>query len=95
MKKKKILFFLFGGVGGAERMTINYGKMLPSDKYKVKYVICGRETNILRFIPQGYDVLFIKWRNIHIFPILRLSRVISRERPNFVFSQYFGKNLPY
>ena len=90
---KKILFFLFGGVGGAERMTINYGKMLPLDKYKVKYVICGRKTDILRFIPQEYDVLFIKWRNIHIFPILRLSKVILREKPDFVFSSTLQLNI--
>lgn len=38
INKIKILFFLFGGVGGAERITINIGKMLPSEQFEVKFV---------------------------------------------------------
>lgn len=92
-RKNKILFFLFGGVGGAERMTVNIGKMLPTDKYEVKFVVCGRMTQILKFIPSNYEVIRIPWHNIYMFPRLRMSRVIFKEKPNFVFSSTMSLNV--
>lgn len=92
-KKSKILLFLFGGVGGAERMTVNIGKMLPRDRYDVKFVVCGRFTEILRFIPSDYDVIRIPWHNIHVFPRLRMGRVLLQEQPDFAFSSVAMLNV--
>ncbi len=83
---KKVLIFLFGGVGGAERMSVNIGKMLPTDQFDVKFVICGRLMDILQFIPDNYEVVRIPWLNIHVFPRLRMWWVMRRVRPDFVFS---------
>lgn len=92
-KKSKVLLFLFGGVGGAERMTVNIGKMLPRDRYEVKFVVCGRFTDILKFIPSDYDVIRIPWHNIHVFPRLRMGYVMLKERPDFVFSSVAMLNI--
>lgn len=92
-KKYKVLLFLFGGVGGAERMTVNIGKMLPRDRYEVKFVVCGRFTEILKFIPSDYDVIRIQWHNIYVFPRLRMGYVIFKERPDFVFSSTMALNI--
>ena len=35
-KRKKVLFFLSSTTGGAERMTVNIAKMLPTDKFEVQ-----------------------------------------------------------
>ena len=91
--RKKVLFFLFGGVGGAERMTVNIGKMLPWGEYYVMFVVCGQSTSILKFIPDEYQVIRIPWRNIHMFPRLRMGRVILSEKPDFVFSSTAGLNI--
>lgn len=93
INKKKVLFFLFGGVGGAERMTVNIAKMLPSEEYEVKFVVCGRTTSILKYIPDNYTVIRIPWHNIHMFPRLRMGRIILREKPDFVFSSTAGLNI--
>lgn len=45
--RKKVLFFLPGGVGGAERMTLAIGSILPRNEYEVKFVIVGTKTNVL------------------------------------------------
>lgn len=84
--RSKVLFFLFGGVGGAERMTLNFGKMLPKDRFDVTFVVCGRMKNILEFVPAGYNVEFIGWHNIYVFPRLRLAAMILKHKPDFVFS---------
>lgn len=91
--KKKILFFLFGGVGGAERMTLTYGKMLPRSKFDVKFVVCGTEKRIIKFIPDTYATLFIKWHNIHIFPRIRIARILLKEKPDFVFASTMQLNI--
>ena len=93
INKIKILFFLFGGVGGAERMTINIGKMLPSEQFEVKFVVCGRMTQILQFIPTNYEVIRIPWHNIHVFSRFRMSRVILKEKPDFVFASTMSLNV--
>lgn len=92
-EKVKVLFFLFGGVGGAERMTVNIAKMLPRNMYVVKFVVCGRMTSIIRFIPSEYEVKRIPWHNIHCFPRIRLANVILQERPDFVFSSTVVLNI--
>lgn len=91
--KIKILFFLFGGCGGAERMTLNIAKSLPSDKYSVKFVVCGTSKNIYPFIPTNYDIISIPWHNIYCFPKIRMANVISKEKPDFVFSSSMGLNV--
>ena len=92
-KKSKVLLFLFGGVGGAERMTVNIGKMLPRDRYEVKFVVCGRFTEIVKFIPNDYDVIRIPWHNIHVFPRIRMGYVVLKEKPDFVFSSTMALNI--
>lgn len=91
--KRKVLFFLFGGVGGAERMTLTIAKMLPLERYEVKFVVCGRLKDIYNFLPAGYDVLTIEWHNIHVFPRIRLANVIHKEKPDFVYSSTMQLNV--
>lgn len=93
MSKTKVLFFLFGGVGGAERMTISFAKMLPLESYDVKFVICGKQTSICDFIPAQYEVFYIKWQNIHVFPRLRLALILFKEQPDYVFSSTMQLNV--
>ena len=40
--KKKILFFLPGSVGGAERVSITISKFLDPDEYEVVYVVLAK-----------------------------------------------------
>lgn len=93
MTRVRILFFLFGGVGGAERMTLNFGKSLPRDRFDVVFVVCGMQRGILDFIPEGYPVLFIPWSNIYMFPRLRLYNMIRSQRPDYVFASTLQLNI--
>ena len=60
--------------------------MLPKDRYEVKFVVCGRIIGILKFILSDCEVIRIPWRNIHVFPRLRMGYVMLKERPDFAFS---------
>ncbi len=91
--RKKVLFFLPGGVGGAERMTLTIGSMLPRDEYEVKFVIVGTKKNILKIIPEGYEVIRLNIHNIYCAPIIRMMVIMLREKPDFSFSSMMYLNI--
>lgn len=57
--KKKIIFFLQSGVGGAERMTVTIGKNLDTNKSEVIFYLLDRPlgtATIEKFIPKEYRI---------------------------------------
>ena len=90
--RKKILIFTPGGVGGAERMSVLIGKILPQERYDVKYVVVGRLRNIYNILPKDYDVDCIPVRNIYEFSTLRIWWKIIKEKPDLVFSSQVAYN---
>ena len=90
--KKKILIFTPGGVGGAERMSVLIGKLLPKDRFEVKYVVVGRLRNIYNILPEGYEVDCIPVRNIYEFSTLRIWWKIMKEKPDVVFASQVAYN---
>ena len=91
-KIKKILIFTPGGVGGAERMSVLIGKLLPKDRFEVKYVVIGRLRNIYNIMPDGYDVSCIPVRNKYMFSTLRIWWRIMKEKPDVVFASQSAYN---
>ena len=90
--KKKVLIFVPGGVGGAERMSLTIGSMLPQDKYEVKFVVIGRLRSIYNIMPKGYDVDCIPVLNKYAFSTLRIWWKIIREKPDIVFTSQVAYN---
>lgn len=90
--KRKILIFTPGGAGGAERMSALIGKLLPEDRFEVKYVVVGRLRNIYNILPEGYPVDCIPVRNIYEFSTLRIWWKIIREKPDVVFASQVAYN---
>jgi len=86
--KKKVLFFLQSGVGGAERVSVTIGKNLDREKFDVSFCLVGDakgNLNIENFIPKEYALLRIsKCRGIRL--VLALKKIVLRERPDVVFS---------
>lgn len=85
--KRKVLFCVPPNVGGAERVTLTIAKLLDREKYDVKVVIVGRtKGEIETFIPPNTGVIHIYVRNIWDFLILKLIKLIKKEKPTHVFS---------
>lgn len=93
-KKKKVLFFLPSTTGGAERMSITMAKMLPLDKFDVKFVIVHRNLGtIVRFIPEKYEIIHVPVHNIYCAATWRMIRIINKEKPDVVFSSLLYLNV--
>lgn len=96
---KRILFFLQDGVGGAERMTVLFGKSLPRDQYDVTFYLVerGSYTSICDFIPEEYRVS--KVSNARPLKMMwQLMRTIQKEKPHVVYSSVMYLNtkiLPF
>lgn len=97
--KKKVLIFLQNGIGGAERMSVLFGKSLSKDSYDVSFCVVRNtfSTRIVDFIPQDYSIIHIpKARPLKM--IWRLFLTIWKEHPQIVFSSAMYLNtkiLPF
>lgn len=88
----KILMFLQGNVGGAEKMTVLFAKMLIKEGHDVKLCILNStENEILNFVPNGIPIIYIK--NVSLLSNIRaLFFCIKREKPQQVFSSLMPLN---
>ena len=94
MSKRKVLFFLSPGVGGAQRVSVLFSKLLDTSQYEVIYAIVGEaKSSIMDFLPQGAIIKQIKIRNIYDFTTFKIISLLKREKPYAVFcSQLYLNN---
>ena len=97
--KKKVLIILQDGVGGAERVSVLYGKLMSKDLYDVRFCLVRRgfSTTIVDFIPDSYPIVYISNAN-PLKMMWQLVHVIKNEHPHVVFSSVMYLNtkiLPF
>lgn len=86
--KRKILFFLQSGVGGAERMSVLIGKLLAKDKFEVKFYLLQKGeqvSDITKFIPAGYETNTLPPAT-SLKRIKQIFNILQKEKPDIVFS---------
>ena len=91
--KQKVLIFVLDSVGGAERMTTLIGKELIAQSYDVTFCLIKRTTqsSITDFIPKQINKEYIYSKN-GLRCLLSMLKVISKERPSYVFSSIYSLN---
>ena len=92
MKKKKVLFFVQGNVGGAEKITLRISKSLDKNEYEIKYILFSMNPS------NDYPLESLLSETDLIIRIPRLStchylyafyKIIKSEKPNIVFASTF------
>lgn len=92
--KKRVLFCVPPSCGGAERVTLTIAKLLDREQYDITIVIVGRtKGEIIKFVPDYFDVVHVKIRNIWDFATFRLVRLFRRMRPDIVFCSLMYLNI--
>ena len=92
--RKKAVFFLQAGVGGAERMSVLIGKLLDKEKFEVIYYPVQKGklvSDITKFIPDGYEVHSLGSAS----PIKRMKQIydiLRAEKLDAVFSSVLNIN---
>lgn len=88
---KRVLFFNGSACGGAERMTLLYAKILQKAGFECKmfvHVKPGTEANIIEFIPEDIEWVFIKSRYRYLF--FHILNILKKEKCDFVFCSMPG-----
>ncbi len=94
---KTVLFIINSEVGGAEHMSVNISKMLPTNEFRIKYVVIKDEkfkkssTSVTDFIPEGSDIFLINSKG-HLDKVFKLYQTIKREKPDVVFASHYNIN---
>ena len=92
--KKKVLFFLQSGVGGAERMTVTIAKSLSLANFDIVYYLVesiNTSATIEEFIPHGSVIYRLKRGNV-LFFLVNLFKTLKSEKPDIVFSSMMYLN---
>lgn len=92
MAMRKVLFFVQGSIGGAEKITLRISNSLDKSKYSIKYVLFSmsntNEFPLVSLLNDIDDIIKIPrlstWR--YVYTILR---IIRKEKPDIVFSSSF------
>ena len=94
--KKKVLFFLHNGIGGAERMTLNIANLLPLEEFEI--IICKvsipyiiQNGRIDDFIPKDFKLINIFWQGQIQF-LRQIYNTIKKQQPDIVFSSVMPYN---
>lgn len=91
---KKILFFTSPWCGGAEKMTVTISQYLYKTKYEVVFVVVGKSIEELQdLIPKDSRVILLKVKNIFDFVLLRMVRIMWKEKPHAVFGSLVYLNV--
>lgn len=95
MVKKKVLFFLPKGIGGAQKMTIVISNFLPKDKYDVKYIVVGRknEKDMTYLIENKFNIDYLNIFNAWDFLTARIIKILRKYQPDIVFSSLMYLNV--
>ncbi len=84
--KTKIMFVLptLNG-GGAERVAVNILRQLDLKKFKVTLVLVEKTGILLELIPSNIEIIDLGAKKT-MFSILKLRKIISRVKPDIIFS---------
>ena len=88
--KRKVIFFIPSGCGGAERQAIVISRCLEDDKFDVSYHLFGPVNQLEKFLPETRRVVFHQEPVFTHNLLSSMHRVIKSERPDIVY----GAGMP-
>lgn len=95
MAKKKVIFFLPKGTGGAQKMTIVISKFLSTDLYDIRYVVVGEKKagDMTYLLNNKSNIDYINIINAWDFLTIKIIKVLRRYKPDIVFSSLMYLNI--
>lgn len=88
--RKKVIFFIPSGCGGAERQAIVISRCLSDDKFDVSYHIFGPVNQLEKFLPESRNTYFYQEPKFTHNLISNMRKIIKREKPDIVY----GAGMP-
>ena len=87
MKRNKVIFFVTGGVGGAERVTLTIAKMLDKEKFSPAIIVTDNGScQLSQFMPADIPVKYLGEPHLRISCFLKILKEIRANKPDYVFA---------
>ena len=85
--KSKVVFFVSGGVGGAERVTITIAKLLDKEKFDVKLVITDfPDCPLSKFTPKNIPVVYLSEKHLRWGCMMKMKNILQKEIADYAFA---------
>lgn len=85
--KKKVILFVTGAAGGAQRVTVTIAKMLDRQKFDVTLVISASEDcELSKFVPQDLTVEYLNEDHLRLSAFVKMLRMLRRNKPDYAFA---------
>lgn len=92
--KTNILFFVSGGVGGAERVTLTIAKLLDKNKFNVKIIITDfPNCPLSKFIPNDIPVIYLSEKHLRFRCLIKMKNIIKKNKADYSFSSMTFVNI--
>lgn len=87
MKRKKILIFVTGGVGGAERVTLTIAKLIDKQKFSPTIIVTDKSScQLSQFMPADIPVRYLEEPHLRLSCFLKVLKEIRANKPDYVFA---------
>lgn len=87
MTKPKVILFVTGAAGGAQRVTVTIAKMLDKTKFNVKLVISGKsDVELSHFVPSDIPVIYLGEDHLRLSCFKKILKILKTEKPEYAFA---------
>lgn len=88
------MFFVSGGVGGAERVTLTIAKLIDREKFDIELVVTDHSLcELSSFIPSDLSVTFLNEKHLRIECFFKIVKVLRNRKPDYTFSSMTFVNI--
>ena len=84
---KKVILFVTGAAGGAQRVTVTIAKMLDKSRFEVKLVISStKECELSKFVPGDLPVEYMNEQHLRLKAFFKMLQMLRLEKPDYAFA---------
>ena len=84
---KKVILFVTGAAGGAQRVTVTIAKMLDKSRFEVKLVISStKECELSKFVPDDLPVEYMNEQHLRLKAFFKMLQMLRLEKPDYAFA---------
>lgn len=84
---EKVILFVTGAAGGAQRVTVTIAKMLDKSRFNVKLVISStNKCELSKFVPDELSVEYMNEEHLRLRAFFKMLKILRREKPDYAFA---------
>lgn len=84
---KRVILFVTGAAGGAQRVTVTIAKLLDKSRFQVKLVISSsNDCELSKFVPADLPVEYMNEKHLRLNAFFKMLKMLRKEKPDYAFA---------